>query len=66
MFYKCENGRLQNLFYLQNVIVVESDTENKYSVGWVQSNGTIIKEYDFNTEEEAKAKVETIINILLQ
>lgn len=64
MFYECENGRLQNLYFLQNIQVI-SNEDNTYSIGWVQSNGAIIKEYRFNTEEEADAKYTDLKDKLL-
>lgn len=64
MFYECENGRLQNLFLLQNIRVIKND-DNTYSIGWVQSNGAIVKEYNYSTEEEANTKYTSLKSELL-
>lgn len=64
MFYECENGRLQNLFLLQNIRVIKND-DNTYSIGWIQSNGAIVKEYNYSTEEEANTKYTSLKSELL-
>ena len=63
MFITTDSGRLQNLYYLQDVKVVSC--EEKYYIGWVQVNGVIIKDGEFNTEEAANAKLEEIKEELL-
>lgn len=68
MFIETDTKRLQNLYLLQNVIVTTLD-ENaetpKYTIGWVQSNGVIIKEGEFDTKEAAEAKREEIASKLV-
>ena len=64
MFYECENGRLQNLFLLQNIRVIKND-DNTYSIGWIQSNGAIVKEYNYSTEEEANTQYTSLKSELL-
>ena len=64
MFYECENVRLQNLFLLQNIRVIKND-DNTYSIGWIQSNGAIVKEYNYSTEEEANTKYTSLKSELL-
>ena len=64
MFYECENGRLHNLFLLQNIRVIKND-DNTYSIGWIQSNGAIVKEYNYSTEEEANTKYTSLKSELL-
>lgn len=69
MFIETDTKRLQNLYLLQNIIVTELD-ENaetpKYTIGWVQSNGVIIKEGEFNTLQEAETKRDEIVESLLK
>jgi hypothetical protein len=66
MFYKTESGRLQNLTLLQDVIVTKDDIDNtKYSVGYLQINGEIIKEGTYNTELEVESKIDSIRASLL-
>ena len=69
MFIETDTKRLQNLYLLQNIIVTELD-ENaetpKYTIGWVQSNGVIIKEGEFNTLQEAEIKRDEIVESLLE
>lgn len=69
MFIETDTKRLQNLYLLQNIIVTELD-ENaktpKYTIGWVQSNGVIIKEGEFNTLQEAETKRDEIVESLLE
>lgn len=59
MFYETDAGRLQNLYLLQDVRVMEKD--DKYTVGYIQSNGAIVTEGEFDTFEAAKAKRDTIV-----
>ena len=67
MFIETDTGRLQNLYLLQNVIVTDNDNneEYPYAIGWVQSNGVIIKEGEFSTLEAAQSKRDDIIESLL-
>lgn len=66
MFIETDEGRLQNLYLLQNVIVTESDNEEyPYCVGWVQSNGMIIKEGKYTDSDSAEAKRKEIMAELI-
>lgn len=65
MFYKCENGRLQNLYLLQTLRIIEDDETHKFSIGWVQANGAIVKEYSYDTEKEALTKLTELNQKLL-
>ena len=64
MFIQTDEGKLQNLYLLQDVRVVQNDDET-YSIGYVQINGEILKELSFETEEEAESKRQEIIAKLL-
>lgn len=64
MFIETINGRLQNVMYLQDVIIVKNE-DDTYSIGYVQSNGEIIKEGIYNTEEAASTVKESIDSTLL-
>ena len=64
MFIETINGRLQNIMYLQDVIIVKNE-DDTYSIGYVQSNGEIIKEGIYNTEEAASTVKESIDSTLL-
>ena len=64
MFIETINGRLQNVMYLQDVIIVKNE-DDTYSIGYVQSNGEIIKEGIYNTEEAANTVKESIDSTLL-
>ena len=64
MFIKTDSDRLQNLYVLQDVRVVED--EGKFYVGWVQTNGVIVKDGEYNDYNSAKAKVDSIIEDLLE
>lgn len=68
MFIETDAGRLQNLYLLQDVRIVdnEDNEENPYSIGYVQSNGVIIKEGEFATYEAAEAKRQEIADKLLE
>lgn len=60
MFIETTNGRLQNLYLLQDVRVIENDKKSDsdeltYAVAYVQMNGVIIKEGAYATQEEAEA-----------
>jgi len=60
MFIETNNGRLQNLYLLQDVRVIENEKkldsdELTYAVAYVQMNGVIIKEGAYATQEEAEA-----------
>lgn len=67
MFIETASGRLQNLYLLQDVRVVDNDEveEKTYSVGYVQSNGVIIQEGTFSTYSEAETKVNEIKSSLV-
>ena len=64
MFIETDTGRLQNLYLLQDVRVIQNE-DNTYSIGYVQMNGEIIKELSFDSEETANAKRDEIIQKLL-
>lgn len=64
MFIETDTGRLQNLYLLQDVRVIQNE-DNTYSIGYVQINGEIIKELSFDSEETANAKRDEIIQKLL-
>ena len=64
MFIQTDEGKLQNLYLLQDVRVVLNDDET-YSIGYVQVNGEILKELSFETEEEAESKRQEIVTKLL-
>lgn len=60
MFIETSQGRLQNLYLLQDVRVMENDKKSDseeltYAVAYVQMNGVIIKEGAYATQEEAEA-----------
>lgn len=65
MFIETESGRLQNLYLLQDVRVVEIEDTKLYSIGYVQMNGVIVKEGKYETFEEADTKRQEIVNRLL-
>ena len=66
MFIETDEGRLQNLYLLQDVRVmnnsndIEPDETIKYFVGYIQSNGMVILEGNYSTEAEAQDKVDEI------
>ena len=64
MFIETDTGRLQNLYLLQDVRVIQNE-DNTYSIGYVQMNGEIIKELSFDSEETANTKRDEIIQKLL-
>lgn len=64
MFIETAIGRLQNLYLLQDIIIVETE-DNKYSVGYLQSNGTIVPEETFSTYSEAEARINEIKSSLV-
>lgn len=64
MFIETTSGRLQNLYLLQDIRVVEEDSE-KYSVGYIQSNGAVIVDETFDTLSEAEARVNEIKSSLI-
>lgn len=64
MFIETDTGRLQNLYLLQDVRVIQNE-DNTYSIGYVQINGEIIKELSFDSEETANAKRDEIVQKLL-
>lgn len=64
MFIETDTGRLQNLYLLQDVRVIQNE-DNTYSIGYVQMNGEIIKELSFDSEETANVKRDEIVQKLL-
>ena len=64
MFIETDTGRLQNLYLLQDVRVIQNE-DNTYSIGYVQMNGEIIKELSFDSEETANTKKDEIVQKLL-
>ena len=66
MFIETEAGRLQNLYLLQDVRVMDnSKKEGTYTIGYVQMNGAIIQEGEYETFEAADSKREEIVAKLL-
>lgn len=67
LFIETNSGRLQNLYLLQDVRVVDSKKEEgKFAAGYVQSNGVIIEDEIFDTFEEANEAVQGIRSDLLE
>ena len=67
LFIETNSGRLQNLYLLQDVRVVESKIEEgKFAVGFVQENGMIIEDERFDTQQEAAEVVQEIREQLLE
>lgn len=57
MFIETNQGRLQNLYLLQDVRVIENDTDSEektYAVAYIQINGVVIKEGAYATKAEAE------------
>lgn len=66
LFIETNSGRLQNLYLLQDVRVVDSQIqEGKFAVGFVQENGIIIEDELFDTYEDAENAVESVKEELL-
>ena len=66
LFIETDAGRLQNLYLLQDVRVIDSQTqEGKYAVAYVQENGMIIEDQLFDTYEEADSVVQSVRQKLL-
>lgn len=66
MFIETGKGRLQNLYMLQDVRVVDSKIEeNKFAVAYVQANGMIVEDETFDTYEEADAVVQSVKESLI-
>ena len=65
MFIETDSGRLQNLYLLQDVRVLPIEDSDKFTIGYIQANGAIIKEGSFDSEEEAEIKRTAIISKLL-
>lgn len=66
LFIETNSGRLQNLYLLQDVRVVDSQIqEGKFAVGFVQENGMIIEDELFDTYEDAENAVESVKEELL-
>ena len=66
MFIETGRGRLQNLYMLQDVRVVDSKIEeNKFAVAYVQANGMIVEDETFDTYEEADAIVQSVKESLI-
>lgn len=67
LFIETNSGKLQNLYLLQDVRVVDSRIqEDKFAVGFVQENGMIIEDEIFDTYEEADEVVQEIRQQLLE
>lgn len=67
LFIETNSGRLQNLYLLQDVRVIESKIEEgKFAVGFVQENGMIIEDERFDTHQEAEDAVQDIRDQLLE
>lgn len=64
MFIETETGRLQNLTLLQDVIITTND-DGTFCIGYVQANGEVIKEGNYNTEEDAEVVKSAIYTKLL-
>lgn len=64
MFIETNTGRLQNLYLLQDVQVKENENKT-FSIGYVQSNGVIIKEGEYATKDEAETERKAIVAKLL-
>lgn len=64
MFIETIEGRLQNVILLQDVIVIENDDET-YSIGYVQVNGEVIKEGEYNSSSDAESERQNIYDSLL-
>ena len=64
MFIKTDSDRLQNLYYLQNVIIEEDN--DKFYIGWVQTNGVVIRDGEYDTYNEAETKLNDIIDSLTE
>jgi len=66
LFIETNSGRLQNLYMLQDVRVVDSKIEeNKFAVAYVQANGMIIEDEIFDTYEEADSVVQSVKSTLI-
>ena len=64
MFIETETGRLQNLYLLQDIRVIQND-EEKWQVSFIQMNGVAINEGEYDTEEEAQQIKEVEVAKLL-
>ena len=66
LFIETNSGRLQNLYLLQDVRVIDSKVqEGKFAVGFIQENGMIIEDEIFDTYEEADEVVQDVREELL-
>ena len=70
MFIETNSGRLQNLYLLQDVRVMENEKktdseELTYAVAYVQMNGVIIKEGIYATKEEAETIRQEVVAKLI-
>ena len=66
MFIETGAGRLQNLYLLQDVRVIDSQVqEGKFAVAYVQENGVIIEDQLFDTYEDADEVVQDVREELL-
>ena len=66
MFIETGKGRLQNLYMLQDVRVVDSKIEeNKFAVAYVQANGMVVEDETFDTYEEADVVVQSVKESLI-
>lgn len=64
MFFQTDGGRLQNLFLLQDVRVVENE-DKTYSIGYVQINGEVLKEGSYSKIEEADTALSLVVQKLV-
>ena len=67
LFIETNSGRLQNLYLLQDVRVIDSRIqEGKFAVGYIQENGMMIEDEVFDTYEEADTEVQKARQKLLE
>ena len=65
MFIQTDSGRLQNLYTLQNVKVINTLDDNKYTIAFIQINGEVILDGTYETEEKANEAYNKIVTKLL-
>lgn len=70
MFIETNSGRLQNLYLLQDVRVMENDKKSDseeltYAIAYVQMNGVVIKEGTYATKDEAETIRQEVVAKLL-
>lgn len=64
MFFQTDDGRLQNLFLLQDVRIIEND-DKTFSIGYIQINGEVLKEGSYSTIEEANTALDLVVQKLV-